>query len=79
MVSVARGRAFAAEFAVVRGALVAARTVNRDVTTMHINQMLHDREAQTEPSMHARASRVRLTKTIQHEGNKLGRNTDAGV
>ena len=41
--------------------------------------MPNDGEAETQPSMAARRGRIRLTEPIEHEGQHVGSNADAGI
>ena len=50
-----------------------------DRPLMQIDQMLNDRQADTDPSVPAGGGTVGLTKSIEDEGKKIGTNTLAGI
>src|SRR5579872_2046499 len=54
-------------------------TLHPDRASMQLDQRLDDREAQSQSAITARDRRITLPKAVEHEGQKLGLDTNAGV
>ena len=62
-----------------RGAEAFAGTFGRDGAAVELDEMADDGEAEAETAVAASGPRIRLTKTLEHVGQEIGRDAGTGV
>src|SRR5258707_4565009 len=62
-----------------RSALFRARTLDLDPAVVHIDQMSHDRQSQSQAPLRARSRSIRLPEPIENVRQKLRADANASV